>query len=154
MKRYGLIGYPLSHSFSQKYFTEKFKNENIADSVYEHFSIESIKEFPALIANHPDFMGLNVTIPYKEQVIPYLDRVAPVINDIKAVNTIKFIRKNDNLILEGHNTDVYGFEMSLAPLLKPHQKQALILGTGGASKATLTSNAGSLPAQTNSLGIS
>jgi shikimate dehydrogenase len=131
MRRYGLIGYPLSHSFSQKYFTEKFQREGITGCVYENFPLASIDEFAALIQQHPDLNGLNVTIPYKEKVIPFLTAQSEVVQTIGACNCIKI----ENGRLTGHNTDVVGFEQSLLPLLQPHHKKALVLGTGGAAKA-------------------
>jgi len=134
MKRYGLIGYPLTHSFSKRYFTEKFERENI-DSTYENFEIDSIDKFPEIIKNNPEIIGLNVTIPYKEQVIPFLDELNDSAREIGAVNTVKIIRTGSDIHLKGFNTDTFGFEKSLKPLLKPHHKKALILGTGGASKA-------------------
>lgn len=136
MKRFGLIGYPLSHSFSAGYFAKKFEKEGINDAVYENFSIDSIDQFPGLLKHYQDFEGLNVTIPYKEKVIPFLDEVNEAAREIGAVNTVKFVKNNGNKPwLEGYNTDVYGFEISISPLLGPKHKQALILGTGGASKA-------------------
>ena len=134
MKRYGLIGYPLTHSFSKRYFTEKFERENI-DSTYENFEIDSIDKFPEIIKNNPEIIGLNVTIPYKEQVIPFLDELNDSAREIGAVNTVKITRTGSDIHLKGFNTDTFGFEKSLKPLLKPHHKKALILGTGGASKA-------------------
>lgn len=131
MRRYGLIGYPLSHSFSQKYFTEKFQREHIAGCQYENFPIADIGEFPALIQQHPDLCGLNVTIPYKEKVIPFLSAQSEVVQAIGACNCIRI----ENGLLTGHNTDVVGFEKSLLPKLQPHHKKALVLGTGGAAKA-------------------
>lgn len=136
MRRFGLIGYPLSHSFSAGYFTEKFAKLNIKDAVYENYSIESISKFEELLDKHPDFAGLNVTIPYKEQIIPFLNEIDKVAQDVKAVNTIKFIKNNNGKpILKGFNTDIYGFQTSLLPLLESYHNKALILGTGGASKA-------------------
>ena len=134
MKKYGLIGYPLTHSFSKRFFTEKFENENI-DSTYDNFEIDSIQKFPEIVENNPELIGLNVTIPYKEQVIPFLDDLNDSAQEIGAVNTIKIIRSNSGIRLKGFNTDTFGFENSLKPLLKPYHKKALILGTGGASKA-------------------
>jgi len=131
MKRYGLIGYPLSHSFSQKYFTEKFQREGITGCVYDNFPLASIDEFAALVQQHPDLHGLNVTIPYKEKVIPFLTAQSEVVKTIGACNCIRI----ENGQLTGHNTDVVGFEESLRPLLQPHHKKALVLGTGGAAKA-------------------
>jgi len=136
MDKYGLIGYPLHHSFSQSYFNEKFLSENI-DAEYVNFEISTIKEFPDIIKNNPNLKGLNVTIPYKEQVIRYLDDLSDNAKAIGAINVIKFVRnksgKKPKLI--GYNSDVIGFQQSLEPLLEEHHKAALILGTGGASKA-------------------
>lgn len=135
MKTYGLIGYPLSQSFSQKYFTDKFQTESI-EARYLNFPIESINDFTGLIKKHPYIAGLNATIPYKEQVMQYLDELSPDAADIKAVNVIKFDWSNkDKPRLIGHNSDVYGFSQSIKPLLKSHHTKALILGTGGAAKA-------------------
>ncbi|MCY1718761.1 shikimate dehydrogenase [Prolixibacteraceae bacterium Z1-6] len=134
MKRYGLLGYPLTHSFSKRYFTEKFETENI-ESTYQNFEIDSITKFPEVIKNNPEIIGLNVTIPYKEQVIPYLDELNDSAREIKAVNTIRITRTESGVHLKGFNTDTFGFESTLTPLLKEHHKKALILGTGGASKA-------------------
>jgi shikimate dehydrogenase len=131
MRRYGLIGYPLSHSFSQKYFTDKFQQEGITGCVYENFPLAGIDEFAALIQQNPDLNGLNVTIPYKEKVIPFLTAQSEVVKTIGACNCIKI----ENGELTGHNTDVVGFEESLRPLLQPHHRKALVLGTGGAAKA-------------------
>jgi shikimate dehydrogenase len=134
MKKYGLIGFPLTHSFSKRYFTEKFETENI-DSTYDNFEIDNISKFPEIIKNNPELIGLNVTIPYKEQVIPFLDDLNEAAREIGAVNTVKIVRNGSGIQLKGFNTDTFGFETSLKPLLKPHHKKALILGTGGASKA-------------------
>lgn len=134
MKRYGLIGFPLTHSFSKRYFTEKFETENI-ESTYDNFEIDNIAKFPEIIKNNPDLIGLNVTIPYKEQVIPFLEDLNGSAEEIGAVNTVKIVRTGSKTYLKGFNTDTYGFETSLKPLLKQYHKKALILGTGGASKA-------------------
>ena len=134
MKKYGLLGYPLTHSFSKKYFSEKFENENI-DSAYDNFEIDSISKFPEIIQNNPELVGLNVTIPYKEQVIPFLHELNDSAQKIGAINTIKIQRMGTEIKLRGFNTDTYGFENSLQAFLKPEHKKALILGTGGASKA-------------------
>ena len=133
MRIFGLIGEKLEHSFSKRYFTEKFEKEGI-EARYELFELPSISHFPLLISNN-NFSGLNVTIPYKEQVIPYLNELDPVALAVRAVNTIQFTQSNGRTILKGYNTDVIGFSNSLAPLLQPHHRNALILGTGGASKA-------------------
>ena len=131
MRHFGLIGYPLSHSFSQKYFRDKFHNESITDAVYTVFPLEKIEDFVGLCEREKDLAGLNVTIPYKEKIIPYLDELNEEAADAGAVNTIKFTDGK----MTGYNTDIYGFENSLVPMLKPHHTAALILGTGGASKA-------------------
>ena len=131
-KTYGLIGKEISHSFSPKYFKEKFKKENIRNCDYKLFSLNDIKEFKELLSNH-SIQGLNVTIPYKQDIIPFLDKVDTLAKHIQAVNTIQF--KNNKLI--GYNTDVIGFEKSFKPLLKKYHKKALVFGTGGASKAVV-----------------
>lgn len=129
---FGLIGYKLSHSFSQSYFTKKYACENIVDTRYELFPLEHISALPNLLVQHPNLCGLNVTIPYKEAVIDYLDELDDTAAEIGAVNTI-LIRKGR---LKGYNTDVYGFVTSLKGLLGSRQvESALVLGTGGASKA-------------------
>lgn len=134
MDKYGLIGYPLGHSFSVGYFNEKFSNEHI-NAKYINFEIPSIEDFAEVIESNPELRGLNVTIPYKEQVIPYLDSLSPEANAIGAVNVIRITRKGDKTHLKGFNSDVIGFTRSIEPLLERHHKKALILGTGGASKA-------------------
>ncbi len=135
MKKYGLIGFPLGHSFSRNYFNNKFADEKI-DAEYVNFEIPSIQDFRRVIEENPNINGLNVTIPYKQQVIPYLDELDADAEEIGAVNVIKFIREaGQKLKLVGYNSDVVGFMGSIKPLLKPHHRKALILGTGGASKA-------------------
>ena len=134
MDKYGLIGYPLGHSFSKNYFNEKFENENI-DAEYINFEIPTIDALPEVLATNPELRGLNVTIPYKEKVISFLDAVSPEARAIGAINVIKVEHKGNETILKGYNSDVIGFTKSIAPLLKRHNKKALILGTGGASKA-------------------
>lgn len=131
MRQFGLIGYPLSHSFSQKFFTEKFLQENIVNAKYDNFPISSMESFAGLWKENPNLEGLNVTIPYKKEVIPFLQHSSAVVQEIHACNCI---RKFNNE-LYGYNTDVIGFEKSLLPFLKPHHTHALILGTGGASAA-------------------
>jgi len=131
MKIYGLIGDPLSHSFSKKYFTEKFSKENIIDCEYQNFEIKNLqKEIPEL-KNNPLLSGLNVTIPYKSDIIQFLDSISKECSEINACNCIKI----QNGKWSGFNTDVTGFEKSFVPYLQPHHKKALILGTGGSSKA-------------------
>jgi shikimate dehydrogenase len=133
MMKFGLIGYPVVHSFSKKYFTEKFEKEGI-DAVYDLYPLERIELFKELIASQT-LTGLNVTIPHKQTVIPFLDELDATAAEIGAVNVIKFGRDQGGLKLKGYNTDAIGFENSIKPLLKPHYRKALILGTGGASKA-------------------
>lgn len=137
IRRFGLIGFPLTHSFSKDYFTKKFKEEGIKDSVYQNFEIDKIEKFPKILQKYGDLYGLNVTIPYKEKIIKYLDWVDDAVREIHAVNTIKILHKNEVGIssLFGYNTDVYGFHDSLKPKLEKHHKRALVLGTGGAAKA-------------------
>ena len=130
-KRFGLLGRNISYSFSKGYFTEKFNSENFVGCTYENFDIPEITAFTEVIKDTLDLKGLNVTIPYKEAVIPFLDKLSKKAALIGAVNTIKITKKGK---LKGYNTDYYGFKKSLEPLLQPHHKKALILGTGGASK--------------------
>ena len=135
MKTYGLIGYRLGHSFSRNFFTEKFANENLPDHEYVNFELDSIDEFPKVFNREKDICGLNCTIPYKQQIIPFLDEIEAEAEQIGAVNTVKIINRNGRRILKGYNTDLYGFEHSLRPMLEAKHRKALILGTGGASKA-------------------
>ena len=134
MDKYGLIGYPLKHSFSRGYFNEKFSAENI-DAEYINFEIPSIRDFKKVIAENPELKGLNVTIPYKEQVIPLLDDLSENAKKIGAVNVIKIVRDKKKVKLIGYNSDIIGFKESIEPLFKPCHKFALILGTGGSAKA-------------------
>jgi shikimate dehydrogenase len=131
MIKYGLIGYPLTHSFSKKYFTEKFERESIVDHAYELYPIQDISRLPSLLLTEPELRGLNVTIPYKEQVIAFLDEQSSVVKEIQACNCIRI--QEGKLI--GYNTDVIGFEKTLERKLLPHHHRALVLGTGGAAKA-------------------
>jgi len=131
MKRYGLIGRTLTHSFSKNYFMQKFEENGITDCVYDNFELNSIEAFPLLLKENPGIRGLNVTIPYKEDVLQYLTESNEVVEEIGACNCIKI--DGDSRI--GFNTDVVGFRKSLEPKLKHHHKRALILGTGGAAKA-------------------
>lgn len=133
MRTYGLIGYPLKHSFSPEYFTKKFQKENI-QAVYKLFPIASISELPRIIENHPSIAGLNVTIPYKEQVIDFLDDIRGDAEKINAVNTIVIQHRNNSVKLIGYNTDTIGFQKSLQTHLSEQIKTALILGTGATSK--------------------
>ncbi len=131
MKKLGLIGYPLSHSFSKKYFSEKFAKENITGYSYDTFPLENIAEFLELLKKEKDLLGLSVTIPHKETVIPFLDELDEVAEEIGAVNCIKI---TDGKLI-GYNTDAFGFKQSLRPFLDTNHTKALIFGTGGASKA-------------------
>ena len=131
MNVYGLIGNPLGHSFSKKYFTEKFEKENLDDYRFELYPLSTISEFPSLISTVKDLKGLAVTIPYKETVVPFLNDVQEEAKKIGAVNCIKITTNK----LTGYNTDAIGFERSLKPLLQPHHTKALVLGSGGSSKA-------------------
>lgn len=134
-KIFGLVGYPLGHSFSKKYFNEKFADENI-DAEYKNFEIEDINEVADII-NHNDICGLNVTIPHKISVIPLLSQIDPIAEAIGSVNVIKIIRTDNGIITRGYNTDAIGFTTSIKPLIQPHHRRALVLGTGGASKAVV-----------------
>lgn len=132
MKVYGLIGYPLTHSFSAEYFREKFRKEGICDARYRNFPLSDIHEFPHLLSGVPELAGLNVTIPYKESVMPFLDSIDDVACEVGAVNVVCFLSGGKT---RGYNTDITGFSESIKPYIRPHHKNALILGTGGASKS-------------------
>ena len=134
MDKYGLIGYPLGHSFSRNYFNEKFRNECI-DAEYDNFEIPSIENFKEVLETTPNLRGLNVTIPYKEEVIRYLDELSPEARAIGAVNVIRVTHKGSKTVLKGFNSDVIGFTRSIESMLEPLHRKALILGTGGAAKA-------------------
>lgn len=134
MDKYGLIGHPLGHSFSKSFFNEKFQNE-IIDAEYINFDIPDIDDLPEVLASNPELRGLNVTIPYKEKVISFLDSLSPEARAIGAVNVIRVTSKGNGFKLKGFNSDVIGFTKSIEPLLEKRHKKALILGTGGASKA-------------------
>lgn len=147
MKKFGLIGYPLKHSFSKQYFTEKFEKLGLNDCEYNLYPLPSISDLPELLKKEPLLCGLNVTIPHKIGVMYYLDKVSPEAKEVDAVNCIKIKKANQleslfcgevslkKVQLEGHNTDVYGFRNSLEPLLKKRHKKALVLGNGGAARA-------------------
>lgn len=149
MKKFGLIGYPLQQSFSKQYFTDKFEELGIQDAIYDLYSLEVLTDFPKVIKNNPGLRGLNVTIPHKIEVMKYLNAVSEEAQGVDAVNCIKITPKHslsnsssveqslENLHLEGFNTDVYGFEESLKPLLKKQHSKALVLGYGGAARAVL-----------------
>ncbi|MFN9949647.1 MAG: shikimate dehydrogenase family protein [Bacteroidota bacterium] len=131
MRKFGLIGLPLTHSFSKQFFTEKFEKEQITDCQYENYPLEKIEDLPALLAANRDIVGLNVTIPYKREIMPFLTDVAPAVKKTGACNCIRI----DGKKRVGYNTDVIGFHLSLMPHLRVQHQRALILGTGGASAA-------------------
>lgn len=147
MKKYGLIGYPLSHSFSKKYFSDKFEKEGLEDREYELYPLQHLSDLPELINSTHDLCGLNVTVPHKIGVMFYLDKIDPAARAIDAVNCIKIVNHQPveaffsgelssmKVRLEGYNTDAFAFEKSLKPLLKKHHQKALILGNGGAARA-------------------
>ena len=134
MDKYGIIGHPLGHSFSPGFFNEKFQNEHI-DAIYEKYDLPQIEALPEVLAMNPELRGLNVTIPYKQQVMPYLDDLSDEAREIGAVNVIRVSHEGGKLHMKGYNSDVIGFTRSIEPLIEKHHKKALILGTGGASKA-------------------
>ena len=142
MRKFGLIGYPLGHSFSEKYFSEKFGRENIRDCSYDNYPLKSLDSFQDLITDNPELCGLNVTIPYKTKILKYVDETGPEIRDIGAVNVLKIKRKDGNILIYGYNSDVYGIRESLISYVKGTAKNALILGTGGGSKAVQYALAG------------
>lgn len=134
MDKYGLIGYPLKHSFSIGFFNEKFKSENI-DAEYINFEIPSIDRLPEILEENPELKGFNITIPYKEKIIPYLDQIDKDALAIGAINVVKVVRQKNKSKLIGFNSDIIGFTQSIEPLLEETHQKALILGTGGAAKA-------------------
>ena len=134
MDKYGLIGYPLGHSFSVNYFNQKFADEGI-NAKYINFEIPSVDQIIEVVSSNPDLRGLNVTIPYKERVIEFLDQLSPEARAIGAVNVIKVTNDGGKIRMKGFNSDVIGFTQSIEPMLDDHHKKALVLGTGGASKA-------------------
>lgn len=135
MPEFGLIGNPLEHSFSKKYFTEKFERENLSGYQYRLFPLRSIEELPAFVLQNTDLKGFNVTSPYKKSIIPYLGFLDPVAKETGAVNTVSIVRKNNQIILKGFNTDTIGFEISLQQFVSNNSIKAIILGSGGASNA-------------------
>ncbi|MEJ7779100.1 MAG: shikimate dehydrogenase [Daejeonella sp.] len=147
MKKYGLIGFPLTHSFSKKYFTDKFEKAGLGDLEYELYPLQNLSDLPELINEIPELCGLNVTVPHKIGVMFYLDKIDPAAKEIDAVNCIKIVNhqpveaffsgelSSTKMRLEGYNTDAFAFEASLKPLLKKHHQKALILGNGGAARA-------------------
>jgi len=136
MQKYGLVGYPLSHSFSKRFFTEFFER-NTLEATYLNFELGDLSQLPSTLVEHPELIGFNVTIPYKEAILPYLDYIDPQAAAIQAVNTVRITRLGDTVELTGFNTDLIGFRDSLLPLLRPLHTKALVLGSGGASKAVV-----------------
>lgn len=137
MEAYGLVGYPLGHSFSASYFANKFASEGI-EATYENFELSDVSQLPSLIAERPELRGVNVTIPHKQAVIPLLDALSDEAREIGAVNVVRISRLADGTVRTmGYNSDVIGFVASLRPLLLPHHRRALVLGSGGASKAVV-----------------
>ena len=134
MDKYGLIGYPLGHSFSIGYHNQRFADEGI-NAKYVNFEIPNIEQLIEVLSQNPDLKGLNVTIPYKEKVLPYLDYISPEARAIGAVNVIRVIHEGSRIVLRGYNSDVIGFVQSIEPMLESYHKKALVLGTGGGSKA-------------------
>lgn len=134
MDKYGLIGYPLGHSFSVNYFNQKFADEGI-DAKYINFEITDVDQIIEVVSANPELKGLNVTIPYKERVIEFLDQLSPEARAIGAVNVIRVTHDGGKIHMKGFNSDVIGFTQSIEPMLESYHKKALVLGTGGASKA-------------------
>jgi len=132
MNIFGLVGRDIDYSFSQKYFSDKFQNEQIENVLYKNFDIPDVSYFPQIIKKNKNLKGLNITIPYKQTIIPYLDKLSVKAEQIGAVNCVRITKNNK---LKGYNTDVYGFKKSLVTLLEPHHTKALVFGTGGAFKA-------------------
>lgn len=135
MRKYGLIGYPLGHSFSQKYFSEKFINDHIEGCVYQNYPLQNLSQLPSLIAEEPELYGLNVTIPYKSEVLRFLDDIDKEAAEIGAVNVIKIKRSGRNIVLAGFNSDITGIKDSIKPHINVRLKHALVLGTGGSSRS-------------------
>ena len=135
MRKYGLIGYPLGHSFSKKLFNDKFARESISGCSYENYPLKDINLFEEFLSRESEIYGLNVTIPFKSEVIKYIDSLDQEAEATGAVNVIKISRKDNSRFLKGFNTDIYGFRESLSPLIGPGMKNALVLGTGGSAKA-------------------
>jgi len=137
MDTYGILGYPLGHSFSKKYFTNKFEKESV-DAVFLNFELPSVQDFPDVLAQYPNLKGFCVTIPYKQEILQLLDETDPLAKRIGAVNSVQIIRENEKIKLVGYNTDIHGFTESLQVFLAGIKPKALILGTGGVSKAVAT----------------
>jgi shikimate dehydrogenase len=135
MRKFGLIGYPLGHSFSKKYFTEKFITEHISDCSYENYPLKNLNEFLELVVSDGELCGLNITIPYKSEIIRFLDLIEPEADEIGAVNVIKIRRSDGPIKLYGYNSDATGIRETLLPFIGDNVMNALVLGTGGSSRA-------------------
>jgi len=135
MRKFGLIGYPLGHSFSKKYFTDKFSREHLDDCSYDNYPLTDIGQLPELTVSESSLIGLNVTIPYKTEILKYLDEIDPESDQVGAVNVIKIKRSGTTIKLAGFNSDIFGIRDTLAPFVSDRLKNALVLGTGGSSKA-------------------
>lgn len=137
MRKYGLIGFPLGHSFSTRYFSEKFEREKITGCSYENYPLKAIEELPGLVEGTHELCGLNVTIPYKTSVLKYLTSIDPAVQEIGAANVLKILRTGNTIQISGYNSDITGIRDSLVPFIGKNLKNALILGTGGSSRAVL-----------------
>lgn len=135
MRKFGLIGFPLGHSFSKQYFTDKFEREQISDCEYRNYPVASLEELPGIVRNNPELCGLNVTIPYKTEILHYVDQTEPVVKEIGAANVLKITRKGPVIRINAFNSDISGIRDSVSPLLTGKEKKAMILGTGGSSRA-------------------
>ncbi len=137
MKTFGLVGFPLTHSWSAEYFSRKFRELNLPDHEYRLYPIQSVEKILDILSGNPSLLGLNVTIPHKVAILPFLDELSTGAQEVGAVNCINVIRNSGKTKLIGYNTDVFGFTLSLERLIQPHHTHALVLGTGGASKAVV-----------------
>jgi shikimate dehydrogenase len=137
MRKFGLIGYPLGHSFSKKYFDDKFDREGIPDCSYENFPMNTLENLPGLISDNEDLCGLNVTIPFKTEILRFVDATEPDIEEIGALNVLKIKRLNGKIRISGYNSDVVGIRDSIMPFMTGKVKNALVLGTGGSSRAVI-----------------
>lgn len=135
MRKFGLIGYPLGHSFSKKYFTEKFRAENLSCCAYENFPLRDLSGFREFVASEQDLCGLNVTIPYKTEILQYIDKIDPEANEVGAVNVIKIHRNDQHIRLDGFNSDITGIADTILPYIDDSARNAVVLGTGGSSRA-------------------
>lgn len=137
MDLYGLIGYPLAHSFSKDFFNEKFSNEGI-NAEYRNFEMKTLEPLREIVDSNPSLRGFNVTSPFKQDIIPYLNEITPEAKAIGAVNVVKIKRHGNDVILEGHNSDMIAFKQSIEPILDKKHNKAMVLGTGGAARAIIS----------------